>query len=377
MYVRKIFAILSGRGLSLRVALNLIERSRDDFLLALGDLLLLIVGATTARAATRFLRLRIFELERNGLHEDHVRLLRILAVTRRRIKADDVARHQLEVFHRKERGAFYLLCALVLQHRYNLLRIAVHGVVQIELLQRKFILTGHRDTDFFDRTNFGIPSWLGNAHFRHPDLAGLNEVIVGKPDQFAVVHHRDVVRAVFFNRDGRWSNVIARTGEVHSLAVFENNLRVAESFVGANFQLRNRALNRPQIAARILRHSNQASPRRIVITNANVLDRRQIDRMQLKRRRSQPACFYVILSVFRKGRKHETKSGSAGFRLHWRFFPLRRTGVLNENIGLRSKESAEFRADHHIGFAPHRLVAGLHRNAVERLGSRVLRIAAP
>ena len=108
LHFGKILSGIGRRGLCLSIALQLVKRGGDDFLFALGNLLILLVSTATAASAC-LLRLRVVEFKRHRFDEHHVRLLRIPAIAGDRVKADDIAWHGLEIFHGKQRGAFRLL----------------------------------------------------------------------------------------------------------------------------------------------------------------------------------------------------------------------------------------------------------------------------
>ena len=111
-----------GRGgFRFRVALELVEGCGDDFLFALGDLLVL-TAAASATTASACCDLREVVLEGNGLDEHHVRLLRVLSVTRDGVHADDVARNGFEIFHREQGRAIDLLRAFGFQQVDGFLR---------------------------------------------------------------------------------------------------------------------------------------------------------------------------------------------------------------------------------------------------------------
>ena len=74
----------------------------DDFLFALGDVVLIAHAAAPATtSAARLLRLREFALERIGLDEEHVGARFGVRVLGRGVDADDVAGHHLEIFQGK------------------------------------------------------------------------------------------------------------------------------------------------------------------------------------------------------------------------------------------------------------------------------------
>ena len=111
----------------------------DDFLFALGDVVLIAAhaAATAATSAARCLRLREFALERIGLDEGNVGARFGVRVLGRGVEADDVAGHQLEIFEGKNGGAVGLLRALLLEQIDRLLGPAVHRIVQRHLGRRR------------------------------------------------------------------------------------------------------------------------------------------------------------------------------------------------------------------------------------------------
>ena len=120
---------------------------------------------------------------------------------------------------RKHGRAFDLLGALLFEKRDNLLRRAVHRVVQIQFLQGIFVLALHRDGDFFDGADLGVVPGLvictvGASHF-----ARFDEIVVGQANQFAMIHDGDVIRAVFFDGNGRDGAVVLRGVQTDRLAV--------------------------------------------------------------------------------------------------------------------------------------------------------------
>ena len=78
-------------------ALDLIPGGRDDFFLAFGDAVVVLIASP---AAARFLRLRIVAFERLGLHEEHVGAGEGMGIARGSVEADQIARRQLEILQR-------------------------------------------------------------------------------------------------------------------------------------------------------------------------------------------------------------------------------------------------------------------------------------
>ena len=188
LHFRQILPVLSRRSLRLDVAFQLVKRRRDDFLFTLRNLLLLF-PATTAAASARLLALRIVEFKRHRLDEKHIGLSRILPVLSGRIDADNIARHQLEIFHAQRHGAVHLLRPAFLKHREGFLRRAIHRIVQFQGLQRELVFPGNLHRHFFNRAHLGITARLRDLHHRRRNLARLNEIIVRQPNHIAVVHH--------------------------------------------------------------------------------------------------------------------------------------------------------------------------------------------
>ena len=89
------------------------------------------------------LGLRVIELERHGFDEHHVRFLRVLAIPRDGVKADNIARNGFEIFHGKHGGAIRLLRALVFEQVDGFLRPAIQRIAQTEFLQRIFVFRGN------------------------------------------------------------------------------------------------------------------------------------------------------------------------------------------------------------------------------------------
>ena len=353
LHFRKVFTVLGSRGFGFRVALDLVERGRDDFLLAFGDLLFLF--ATAATAATRLLGLRVVELERHGLDEVHIGLGRVLAILRGRVNTNDVARHQLVVFHRQHGGAIELLRSALLQQRDGLFRRAVDGVVERQFLQRILVLSGNLHGDFFDGADFRVAAGFGDLDRRRRHFPGLDEVIVRQADHLTVVHHAQMIRAVLLDVHRSGGPVILRRGQIDRLPFFEQNLRAAQGAIRFDFQLCDGAFHGAQIAAGIFRVRGQTAPGGINVRDFDVLDGRQVDGADLKRAGFDAAGFHVILDIFRERHEQKSEAGAALLRLHGRFFPLGPAGVTSPDIRLRSGKAAQAGRDQLIGLAPHRL----------------------
>ncbi len=123
----------------------------DDFLLALGNVVLvLLASAATTASATGCLGLREFPLERIGLDEGDVRARFCAGVFGNRVEAHHIAGHQLEILEGKHGGTIRLFHALLLEQIDRLLGAAVDRVMKRHVVEAKLIVRLDRDGDLFD-----------------------------------------------------------------------------------------------------------------------------------------------------------------------------------------------------------------------------------
>ena len=234
-------------------------------------------------SAAHLLRLRIRVFEGHGLDEVHIGLRRALAVARRGVNADDVARHEFEVLERKHGVAFGLLHALLIQQIDYFFRTAVDGVVKVQFLKRKFVLARNRNLHFFDRADFGVFARTRDGKRGGADLAGFDEVVVSEAHVFAVVHYTDVIGAVFLDGNVDGGLVIDGRGDVQRFIVFDDELSAGKGTVRGDLQFRYSAFDGAEVTARIFNRGGYAGPRGVVVSDVNVFDAGQIDGVELKR----------------------------------------------------------------------------------------------
>ena len=158
--------------------------------------------------------------------------------------------------------------------------------MQVHFLQRIVVFGVDFDCHLFNRADFGVFARLCDLDARGARFPCFDEVIVGQPHQFAVIHHGDVIHAVLLDRHVRGGAVVLRGVEIDRLAVVENKLRIAQRFIGLDLDLRDRALDRAQVAARIFGHRRLSGPGGVIVGDANILHGRQIDGMQFEGRRT-------------------------------------------------------------------------------------------
>ena len=192
--------LLRRRGL----VAQLLERRRDDFLLAPGNLIgldaLAAASAATTTAAA-LLRLRELALERIHLDEEHVGLRFGVRVLRGGVDADEIPGHELEVLERQERRAVSLLLAGLLQQPHGLFGTAVDGVVKVDVVEAELVSRSHRDRDFFNRAGAVVAPRTRDGHVGRIGLARLDEEVLRQPHGLPFVDRRDMVDAVLVDVD--------------------------------------------------------------------------------------------------------------------------------------------------------------------------------
>ena len=134
----------------LGTVLILVPGGRDDVLLALGDLLI-VVAAAHAAATAAGLRLRIIAFERLRLDEVDIGLGGIAGVLGVGIEADQIAGRELVIFERQNILAAGCFHAFLRQQLHGFFRAAVDGVMQRHFVQREVVVGVDGDGDFFDR----------------------------------------------------------------------------------------------------------------------------------------------------------------------------------------------------------------------------------
>ena len=321
LHFGKILTVLRRCCFGFGITLDLVEGGRNNFLLAVGDLLFLLIHSATAATAC-LLRLRIVELEGHSLDEEHVGLSRVLAVFHGGEQAHQIAWHQLEFFQRNQSGGLDFLRTLLLEQGQNFLRQPVDRVVEIHFLQRIIVFRRDLHGHFLNGTDLGVFARAVDVNRRLTSLARLDKVVVTDADGFPLFHHRNVIGAVLCDVNGRVGSVIGGRRKIDRLTFLENDLAARESAIGFNLQTGNRAFHRAQIATWIFGFRRHAGPPRIVERNLDILYPGEIDNFDLVSGRLHATGFHVVLHVFRDTDEHIRVAGAAADRLHRRFFPL-------------------------------------------------------
>ena len=112
-------------------------------------------------------------------------------------------------------------------------------------------------------------------------------------------------------------------------------------------------------------------PRGIVVGNAHVLHRRQIDHRELMRAGLHAAGFDVVLGAFRNSGDHELEPVAIRLGLHPGLFPLGCAAVARKQTHAGTLEAYELRADELIRASPHGSVARAAPGCCKRAAPRL------
>ena len=202
LHVRQELRIFSGFGFLRLLVANLIKGRGDNFLLALGDLVIVLLLPAAATAAL-LLRLRIFLFERLRFNESHVGLSGAERILCRGIDADQIARHQLEVFQRDHSFARRFLDAFLVEQGNYLFLASIHGVVEIHAVQAEIVFRFDGQGHLFQRVDLRVTAGADNLHHRRRLLLSFDKEVLGQPDVFPFFNGGDVVHSVLLDRHFR------------------------------------------------------------------------------------------------------------------------------------------------------------------------------
>ena len=178
-------------------------------------------------------------------------LVRLARVLRRRVQAHHVAGLHLEIFQRDGRRAGRRLRARRRAAATVFSGAAVHGVVQLDVLQAEIVLGFDRDRDFFDRRRLEIAARPRDLDLRRLVLLRLDEVIFAEPDVLAAFDGGDVIHAVLLDRHAGHQHAVGAAAQRELRSVVQHRIAVRQRPVGLDRDLRGGAFHRAQIAARI------------------------------------------------------------------------------------------------------------------------------
>src|SRR5450755_475810 len=130
-------------------------------------------------------------------------------IASRCIEAHQVARYYFEVLEVKGSFSFGLFRVLAIRQGSGLFRAAIHGVVELQILDAEIIRRFNGNGHFFDGTNVWVASWTQNANGGWLIFLRLNEVVVRDADCVAVVQRSDVIRTILIDWQRSLQPVIA------------------------------------------------------------------------------------------------------------------------------------------------------------------------
>ena len=224
----------------------------------------------------------------------------------------------------------------------------------------------HAHRHLFDRARPVVPRRPRNRNVGRVRLVGRDEVVLRQPHLLAFIRGRHMVRAILLHVDGAVIDVPLTAGQMHLLAVVQRQHPVLQRGRHRHRQRRVRAFQRAQIASLVLRHRLHARPLRIVVGHLHRLHRRQVHHAKLEMLRGRRARLHVVLHVLRQSREQKLEARAVHLRLHRHRLPLRRARVLRVQAHLVRGQPDHLRRHHLVAVAPHRLIARLHHNLVDR-----------
>ena len=193
-------AFSASRALGAR-ALQLIPGGRDDFLLALRNLVLILVAAAAAATAARLLRLRVVALERLRFDEVDVGAGGGARVLGHGVQADHVARLHLEIFQRDACWCRWRSCRPTAWRRPFPARRSRSSAAPRSSGRNRPWPPPATVTSSIGR-RFEIAARPGDLDLRRIVLLRLDEVIFAEADVVAAFERGDVIQAVLLDRHG-------------------------------------------------------------------------------------------------------------------------------------------------------------------------------
>ena len=173
------FRVLRGVYFVLGAASDFIPGGGDDFLLALGNLRLILIAGLARHASTTGLGLGVVLLKRLRFDERDICPRGIPGVFGGCVDADDVARFELIVFERDEMVLPLASFTPRLASRGDgLFGSAVHRIVELHRFEGEIVRGFHGDGDFFDGADFGIASGRDDLYRGRLILTGFDKVVL-------------------------------------------------------------------------------------------------------------------------------------------------------------------------------------------------------
>ena len=200
--------------------------------------------------------------------------------------------------------------------------------MELDVLEAELIPRLHRDGYFLDRAGAVVAPRPRDGDVGRVGLARLDEEIFRQPDGLTLIKGGDVIEIVFLNLDRRLvGKGVVRAGlgagQTNLLALAEREQPVVERTIGGDFEFRLRPFHGAQIAAALFHRILQLGPRREVVRDFDLFNRRLVDDTNREVARLERARLDVILDVFRQGGEDEVIDRGVGLRLHHDLFPLR------------------------------------------------------
>ena len=183
--------------------------------------------------------------------------------------------------------------------------------MEVQFLQRIFVLCGEFHEDFLNRADLGIATGLRNLHCGRRNLARFNEVIVRQPNNFAVIQHGEVVGSVLIDGDFGVGLVVGGIRQIEGLCPFNEQLCPVQRTIRLDFQRRHSSFHGTEITPWVFRLGRKAGPARESVRDLNVLHGRQINGMDLVFAGAQTSGHDVVRHVFREADKHKAVTRAA------------------------------------------------------------------
>ncbi len=260
-------------GCTLGGRADLVPCGRDNFFLALGDILLLI---TLTFPATRDLALTEVFFKRLGLSKVDVSTDGIAGIARTYVIGHDIARHQVEILEIQQCISFDILCALGKGERLLLFLATIHGVVQRHRFQAVVVLCQDGDAEFFNRGDARVLAGTCDAEHGRRLRANTDEVILSHTDEavgfFACNVIGGTLGLLIEGEGGAGGAAVSLKLELGSVVKHDQTVGQGQVCIHDNGGLC--AAHSLHVSQILLDRSRNGHPLRVLIFNAQLLDLR-------------------------------------------------------------------------------------------------------
>ena len=252
---------------------------------------------------------------------------------------------------------------------------AVDRVVDLERPQPEVIACLELRDDLFDIGGLPVTAGAQEPHCRLLVRNDGNEVLVRQPDNLAFVHGRDEIVAFFLHLDAA-GGFEPLGGHRNRTLVVHPQHAAGQRFVGLDFDFNLGAGHGPYVTEILLDQDFKTGPLRIVVGEANGLDVRHFDNLNLELFALNAARHDVVAERLAHAREKELETRIFHLALHGSLLPLHAAVELGEKPGRRRLETDHPRCHDQVGALANGRVSRLDNDLIQRRYGR-LQPAAP